>query len=125
MDTHLNPFLLNDYQQLAARTAKAMPTLELDLTHAALGMTTETGEFADVVKRALIYERPLEEGHLQNMKEELGDLMWYVALAATKLNIPLSEICADNIAKLARRYPEKYTNQAALARADKVEGSGA
>jgi NTP pyrophosphatase (non-canonical NTP hydrolase) len=107
----------DDYQQLAARTAKQLPTLIDDLQHALLGLTSETGELADAIKKHTIYGKELDKA---NIKEELGDLAWYLALAATALNVSLDEVFADNIMKLAKRYPEKYTDQAALARADKL-----
>lgn len=110
---------LNEYQALAIRTAKALPTLSANLAHAALGIATEAGEFTTEVKRMAIYDKPMTEEMRQHMAEELGDLLWYVALAAEHLQIPMAKICRDNIEKLRTRFPEKYTNDAAEARADK------
>lgn len=109
---------LNEYQNLANRTAKPLPTQIDNLNHALYGMTSETGEFADAMKKHVIYGKPLDT---ENLKEELGDLMWYIALAATALNTDLSIICEENIDKLRKRYPEKYTDAHAIARADKVQ----
>lgn len=111
---------LDQYQQLAARTAKPLPTLGEDLVHASLGITTENGEFSDVVKRHVIYGKDLGPVEAENLGEELGDILWYVSLAATKLNLSLGDIAKANVAKLSKRYPEKYTDQDALARADKA-----
>lgn len=109
----------NEYQQAAARTAKDFKHLETDLVHAALGMATEVGEFTTNVKRAAIYDKPIDEKMREELFEELGDIMWYVALAATKLGVALELICEANIDKLRRRFPDKYSNEAAEARADK------
>lgn len=110
---------LNEYQRLAWRTAKVFDILPMDLAHASLGLVTETGEFTTEVKRAVIYGKEISEEMRQHMVEELGDIMWYIALAATHLDTTLSTIAKQNVAKLAERFPDKYTDQAAEARADK------
>lgn len=113
--------LLNEYQKLAMRTAKAMPTYQDDLHHAALGIAGEAGEFADAVKKFTIYSKDL---NVANAIEELGDLLWYIALAANSLETSLEDIATANIVKLKVRYPEKYTDQLAVARLDKAVVAG-
>lgn len=110
---------MNDYQKLAWRTAKQFGDLPKDLTHAALGIATEGGEFATEVKRAFIYGKEITDEMRAHIVEELGDTLWYIALAATHLEVNLSDLARLNIEKLAKRYPEKYSDQAAEARADK------
>ena len=110
---------LNRYQQLALRTAKTGDQI-YDLRHAALGLASETGEFTTTVKRAAIYDVELTEAMVDNLVEELGDVLWYVCLAANAVGATLEQVAAVNIAKLAKRYPERYTNEAAELRADKV-----
>jgi NTP pyrophosphatase (non-canonical NTP hydrolase) len=105
----------NDYQVLAARTAPKLGKMG-DLNHAQLGLTTEVGEFADPIKRAMIYGKDLNE---VNLREELGDIMWYVALAATAIGADLHTLMHENIEKLQKRFPGKFTQEAAIARADK------
>jgi NTP pyrophosphatase (non-canonical NTP hydrolase) len=103
------------YQTLALRTAKPMNVKEL-LLHAALGLTGEAGEFADCIKKHWAYEQPLDT---QNAIEELGDLLWYVALACDALNIGMDDVASMNIEKLRKRYPLKYQDDLAAFRADK------
>ena len=103
------------YQQLAMRTAKPMDVQD-DLLHAALGLTGEAGEFADCIKKHWAYAQPLDG---QNAIEELGDLMWYVALACNALGVGMDEVAARNIEKLRKRYPAKYQDELAAFRADK------
>ena len=110
---------LNKYQQLALRTAKTGDQT-YDLRHAALGLASEVGEFTTTVKRVAIYDVELTPTLKENIVEELGDVMWYICLAANAVGASLTEIAAGNIAKLALRYPERYTNEAAELRADKV-----
>jgi NTP pyrophosphatase (non-canonical NTP hydrolase) len=109
---------LNEYQKLAGRTSRPFPTPVQDLQHAQLGIASEGGEIADTLKKHIAYNQPLDT---ENLKEELGDLMWYVALGATALGMDLSDICEANIDKLRKRYPDKYSDEHAAARADKVE----
>lgn len=105
------------YQILAMRTAKAMGSQAADLSHAALGVAGEAGEFCDAVKKHAVYGKPLDA---ENAAEELGDLLWYVALGCSALGVNMGDVMADNISKLRKRYPDKYTDTDALARADKL-----
>jgi len=112
------------YLELTDRTCKHI-TVEgvkldsqmYDLLHATLGISGEAGELLDAVKKTFIYNKPLD---VVNAKEELGDLLWYIALAMRTLDVSFEEIMQMNIDKLAKRYPEKYTDEDAIARADKV-----
>ena len=108
-----------DYQLAAYRTAPPGAPAQVELLHAQAGMTTELGEFASEVKRMAFYEKPIDDHMLGHMREELGDILWYVALAATALQVNLSELAEANIAKLRKRFPEKFSAAAAEARADK------
>lgn len=109
----------HEYQAAALRTAKSFNHLPTDLTHAALGIATEGGEFTTIVKRGAIYDRPFSAEDIDHMAEELGDLLWYVALACEHIGVTLSRVAARNIEKLALRYPQSYSDHAAEARADK------
>jgi NTP pyrophosphatase (non-canonical NTP hydrolase) len=109
----------HEYQLAALRTAKHFNHLPTDLTHAALGIATEGGEFTTEVKRAAIYDKPISAEMIDHMTEELGDLLWYVALAAEHLSVPLNTIAERNIAKLKQRFPQSYSNIDAEQRADK------
>lgn len=106
---------LNDYQSAAMRTAKNLGETG-DLMHAALGLTSEAGEFADAVKKHLVYGRDLDR---VNAAEEVGDLLWFCALAARALGVPLADIAQANVEKLHRRYPDAYSDDLAAARLDK------
>ena len=107
---------IEDYQKLAMRTAKDMGSDKMNLIHAAMGLSSDAGEFVDCIKKHVIYGKPLD---LENAIEELGDVMWFIALAASQLRVSFNQIMQHNIDKLAKRYPEKYTDEAAIERADK------
>lgn len=68
-------------------------------------MVTESGELADVVKKGRFQGKPMDR---INVIEEIGDIMWYIALACDTLNVTLEEIMQKNIDKLSARYPEKF-----------------
>jgi NTP pyrophosphatase (non-canonical NTP hydrolase) len=112
------------YLELSDRTCKhiaeegivILPAM-YDLVHASFGISGEAGEFLDAVKKAFIYNKPLD---VVNAKEELGDMMWYLALACRALNVSFEELMTMNIDKLKVRYPEKYTDEHAAARLDKA-----
>lgn len=106
---------IDDFQQQSMRTAKRVDQA-YDLTHAALGLTGEAGEFCDAIKKHVIYGKPLDRG---NALEELGDILWFCALAADTLGVNLSEVAEMNVQKLRLRYPEKYSDNLAKQRLDK------
>lgn len=105
----------DEYQPAALRTAKRMNE-DCDLMHAALGLAGEAGEFADAIKKYLVYAKPLDRA---NAIEEIGDILWYCALACETLGVNMSEVAEQNISKLMLRYPEKYTDVLAAKRLDK------
>jgi len=75
------------------------------LLHAAMGLCTEAGEFMDPLKKALFYGKEIDE---VNLREELGDLLWYIAIACDALDTTVELEMARVIAKLQVRYPEKF-----------------
>jgi len=76
------------------------------LTTAALGITAEAGEFAEIVKKIFLQGKPYEEGNIVHMKKELGDIMWYIAQACMALDTDFDELMQMNVDKLSARYPE-------------------
>ncbi|MCU0616617.1 MAG: nucleoside triphosphate pyrophosphohydrolase family protein [Gemmatimonadaceae bacterium] len=96
---------LTTYQQLAARTLGRDRTHEQQLANAALGLTGEAGETAELIKKHLFHATPLDR---DAMVKELGDCLWYIAAFATVLDIPMAEIAERNIEKLRKRYPEGF-----------------
>ena len=75
------------------------------LIHAQMGMQTETAEFTDALKKSLFYGKYLD---IVNLKEELGDLMWYMAIAMDELGTDFEIEAARVINKLKVRYPDKF-----------------
>lgn len=76
------------------------------LLHAGIGLSTEAGEFLDALKKHIFYGKELDR---VNLKEELGDLFWYMAIACDELDIEFEPIMKRNIEKLKARYGEKFS----------------
>jgi len=75
------------------------------LATAALGLTAESGEFAEVVKKIFFQGKPYNEENIFHMKRELGDICWYLAQACMALDTSFDEIIEMNVEKLQSRYP--------------------
>jgi len=75
------------------------------LVTAALGLTAESGEFAEIPKKMIFQGKPLNEDNVFHMKRELGDIMWYWMNACRALGMNPNEVIDENIRKLEARYP--------------------
>lgn len=74
--------------------------------HAAIGLSTEAAEILDAHKKELYgKQRPLSPA---NIREECGDMMFYLHLLMDAYGFTLRDIIADNVSKLANRYIEKF-----------------
>jgi NTP pyrophosphatase (non-canonical NTP hydrolase) len=75
------------------------------LLTAALGLTAESGEFTEVVKKIIFQGKPYNEDNVFHMKRELGDICWYISQACMALDTSFDEIIEMNVDKLKARYP--------------------
>ena len=75
------------------------------LLTAALGLTAESGEFTEVVKKIILQGKPYNKENVFHMKRELGDICWYLAQACMALDTTFDEIIEMNVDKLKARYP--------------------
>ena len=111
----------HEYQELAIKTeapydkAKMMMAggRQIRLMHGAVGLATESGELLDTLKKHVYYQKMLDTG---NLAEELGDILWYVAIICSEMGWPMEEIMRMNIDKLRLRYPNKFTKENANVR---------
>ena len=78
--------------------------------HYALGLVTESGEIADAYKKHVAYGSKLD---VTNIKEELGDLLFYVARYMELYGWTFEDVMQLNTDKLKARYPDKFTQDAA------------
>ena len=96
---------INEYQDLAMTTLNPELTKKEVLINSVMGLCGESGEAIDIVKKWMAHGHELDKNHLA---KELGDIAWYLAEAATALDMDLDEILQANIEKLKRSYPEGF-----------------
>lgn len=109
-----------EYQPLALRTEAPLPTIIDRLEHAALGLTTESGEIVTPIKRIKIYGKSLDSldkdgsSLRAHIEEEIGDVCWYLAIGADAIQSSLFAKLLGDIHPLRR---EGVTEEQRLARA--------
>ena len=106
--------LINGYQELAMKTLNRKLEKKDILINSVMGLCGESGEAVDIVKKHLFHGHELDREHLI---KELGDIAWYLAEAATALDISLEEVLEANIEKLKKRFPEGFDEERSKVRA--------
>ena len=99
---------VNEYQKQAMALLNPELTQKDILVNAVMGLCGESGEAVDIVKKHLFQGHDLNQ---EALKKELGDIAWYLAEAATALDVPLEEIFQGNLDKLHKRYPNGFDSQ--------------
>ena len=104
---------VNEYQKAAMATLN--PTFDKKdvLINSVMGLCGESGETIDIVKKWLMQGHELDKEHLVR---ELGDVAWYLAEAATALDVPLEAVFQGNLDKLRRRFPNGFDTGASVNR---------
>jgi NTP pyrophosphatase (non-canonical NTP hydrolase) len=102
---------MNDYQA-QARTTAIYPE-DLGLIYTALGLTGESGEVAEKVKKMIRDGTELNIVKKGEIALELGDVLWYIANLAHEIGVSLETIAKTNIKKINNR-----------AENDTIKGSG-
>lgn len=92
------------YQEQASKTAvyKNQGTFE-GILYTMLGLANQTGQAVGKLKKVLRGDYDFNEDTKQKVVDELGDVMWYMAMAATELGVSLEQICYGNLEKLRDR----------------------
>lgn len=102
---------LNEYQKNSRNTAiykHGLTTID-GLTYSILALCGETGELANKLKkyhRAGTLVIPPSPEQVEVLKDELGDVLWYVASVAHELGISLQDVAQFNLDKLKKRKEE-------------------
>lgn len=108
----------NDYQKLAARTMSPEsfenpPGKQIAVY--GLGLAGESGEVIEIIKKGVGHGQTID---VDKVKQELGDVLWYLSAIASHFDLTLEEVAQTNVTKLQTRYPEGFTPQASAARKD-------
>lgn len=90
----------DEYQKQAGELISEEGRKDL-LLNGVLGLAGESGECADILKKVRFQGHTLDKDHL---KEELGDVLWYIAETCDGLGISLEEVAQGNLDKLHKRY---------------------
>lgn len=104
---------INEYQKEAMALLNPALTEKDVLMNALMGLCGESGEAIDLMKKHLYQGHDLDKDKLI---KELGDVAWYLAEAATGLNIDLSEVLQRNLDKLHARYPQGFSTERSMHR---------
>lgn len=108
---------LETYKEESARTfayrKEPLSQKETDLLHCAMGASTEAGELLDAFKKSMFYGKTLDK---INIGEEIADMMWYLSNLARLLDMDVEKLLDNNIDKLRKRFPDKFTSENALNR---------
>ena len=75
------------------------------LSTGAIGIASEGGEFAEIVKKCVFQGKPLDADTKFHIKRELGDIMWYWTNSCRALGLDPNEVIEENVNKLKARYP--------------------
>jgi len=100
-----DPITLKEYQEFAHMAPHPASIGKNQLLHYALGLAGEVGEVCDDIKKREYHGRDIPMSHT---KEELGDVMWYVANVCNELGFDLQEVIEENMSKLKKRYKDLY-----------------
>lgn len=95
------------------RSKKDLNDFHHDNYHMILGMMGELGELSDALKKHLAYGREVD---WVNVKEEVGDLLFYLIGFCLDNNLDLAEIAEMNSSKLKSRYPDGFSEKRATER---------
>jgi len=98
----------NKYQSEAIKTSQHYDDVKLRLANYTLGIAGEGGEVAEIIKK---YIRGDGELCVDDLRKELGDILWYMANMCEVLGITLQECAEYNIFKLRNRHGEKFTGR--------------
>lgn len=117
----------NGYQRLAMHTNDGKMTERLSnpamepgwdlggIMEGCLGLSGESEELVDLIKKWIFHEKTLNEEHA---KKELGDVLWYTALICESFGWKMEDVMALNIDKLRKRYPDGFNPVQANNRAE-------
>lgn len=101
------------YRRDVIRTLRTNLASRDRLLIGALGLSGETGEVVDSLKKMLFHDHPIDK---QVICDELGDVLWYVVLLCDTLGLTLEEVMTFNVEKRAKRYPNGFSPERSINR---------
>ncbi|MBU3934483.1 nucleoside triphosphate pyrophosphohydrolase family protein [Patescibacteria group bacterium] len=98
---------LKEYQEFCKKTAKAFDSPEKEIMTWGLGISGEAGDVAGCIKKTFSHGNDQKTG----IRENIGDMMWYMAMICNFFDWDLDEMLQENLDKLKKRYPEGFTEK--------------
>ena len=105
--------LKTESNDLNAMSSRLKDKRALRLLHGSCGIATEAGELLDAMKKHIFYGKEVDT---VNVVEEVGDLMWYIAIILDELGVEFEDVMDKNINKLKARYGNKFSEDSANSR---------
>tara|TARA_Y100001934_G_C11632320_1_gene441663 strand:+ start:109 stop:519 length:411 start_codon:yes stop_codon:yes gene_type:complete len=99
----------NDTESLCDRLQKLEYETNVNmalLLTGAIGLSSEGGEFAEIIKKCIFQGKPLDQDTRFHIKRELGDILWYWINSVRALGLDPNSVIQENINKLQSRYPD-------------------
>lgn len=107
---------LDVFQEEALRCMRSDLPYEAICSNMCMGLAGETGETVDIFKKHIYQGKDLD---INDVIEEIGDILWYIANLCNVNKITMKECMESNVEKLRKRYPNGFSIKDALERADK------
>lgn len=95
----------NEYQELALYTLGTHLTREQAILMGGLGLAGESGEVCELLKKRHYHKKDIPDSEI---RDELGDVLWYLSLLAAQHGFDLEAVAQRNIEKLRERYPNGF-----------------
>ncbi len=109
IDKHLDETVL--------RTMNFLPNKKDNIGHAVMGLSGETGEVTDMIKKHLFYGKELDVNKLKN---EIGDVLYYIQFLTYIIDSSVEECLQINTDKLQKRYPNGFSLEDSIAKKDEL-----
>ncbi|MAJ97450.1 hypothetical protein CL644_01060 [bacterium] len=95
---------MNEYQDKASETAIFEHDDVDELIYTALGLAGETGEVVEKIKKIYRNDKGvISEDKVNDLKREMGDVLWYLSQMARVLGVTLEDVAQENVKKLQDR----------------------
>ncbi len=103
----------DEYQVAAMRTCGCASGVD-KIIHGVLGLNSEAGEVSGILQKVYLGQ----DISTEYLMKELGDCMWMIAEICTAIDCTIEEVCEMNIEKLQKRYPDRFSADKSLHRAE-------
>lgn len=106
---------IKEFQEKSKRTFNWEVPYKMQLLNCCLGISGESGEINDIIKKSVFQGHQMDVEHV---KEEIGDVMFYIVNLATVMGLDMGDILESNYLKLKQRFPNGFNVQDSIKRVD-------